>query len=312
MKTRVNKLTGLNIRALKDLGIEGAYTATTAEWGDSPAQVIVTITDAIKDLPANEHPRKSTYAVLRKLRAIIDPDGTKSEKVNGSLPDSEPEPKVPGFEPPAGVSLREGAMIQLKDWDGSPVWLRIQGLGHSKEHGPTVRGIEYLTEKGNDGEYVGQRELPLSTLVDPAEEARKLEERKAAARARGATQRRVGGGVCEHCGERTGGGRFLAGHDAKLKGDLKRAAKEGDAAATAEAQIRAAQHREDDPESSAWWTDATPATKKEVAKLVKQGDGFLRSRITQRIGQDPGRIDSIRENDPAGDGLDSLRELMTF
>lgn len=34
-------------------------------------------------------------------------------------------------------------------------------------------------------------------------------------------------GRCEHCGEPTKGGRFVAGHDAKLKGDLKRAAESG-------------------------------------------------------------------------------------
>ena len=35
-------------------------------------------------------------------------------------------------------------------------------------------------------------------------------------------------GKCEHCGEPTKGGRFVAGHDAKLKGDLLRAAQQGD------------------------------------------------------------------------------------
>lgn len=35
-------------------------------------------------------------------------------------------------------------------------------------------------------------------------------------------------GKCEHCGEPTRGGRFVAGHDAKLKGDLLRAAQQGD------------------------------------------------------------------------------------
>lgn len=36
------------------------------------------------------------------------------------------------------------------------------------------------------------------------------------------------GGRCNHCGEPTKGGRFVAGHDAKLKGDLMRAAVGGD------------------------------------------------------------------------------------
>lgn len=45
-------------------------------------------------------------------------------------------------------------------------------------------------------------------------------------------------GFCEHCGEPTRGGRFKAGHDAKLKGELMRAVQSGDAAARAEQSIR--------------------------------------------------------------------------
>jgi len=45
-------------------------------------------------------------------------------------------------------------------------------------------------------------------------------------------------GTCEHCGEPTKGGRFVAGHDAKLKGDLKRAAEAGDLDALVELIVR--------------------------------------------------------------------------
>lgn len=45
-------------------------------------------------------------------------------------------------------------------------------------------------------------------------------------------------GRCEHCGEPTKGGRFVAGHDAKLKGQLIREAGEGSVAAVAEAMAR--------------------------------------------------------------------------
>ena len=51
-------------------------------------------------------------------------------------------------------------------------------------------------------------------------------------------QERPTSGRCEHCGEPTKGGRFVAGHDAKLKGDLIRAGAEGDVAAVAEAMAR--------------------------------------------------------------------------
>lgn len=45
-------------------------------------------------------------------------------------------------------------------------------------------------------------------------------------------------GICHHCGGLTKGGKFIAGHDAKLKGELIREADEGAAEAVAEAMIR--------------------------------------------------------------------------
>lgn len=46
------------------------------------------------------------------------------------------------------------------------------------------------------------------------------------------------GGRCNHCGEATKGGRFLAGHDAKLKGELMRQAQEDDTNAMLELLVR--------------------------------------------------------------------------
>lgn len=46
------------------------------------------------------------------------------------------------------------------------------------------------------------------------------------------------GGRCNHCGEPTKGGRFIAGHDAKLKGDLMRSAVEGNVKSILEMLIR--------------------------------------------------------------------------
>lgn len=88
------------------------------------------------------------------------------------------------------------------------------------------------------------------------EAAREAKEEKAMAdRARRATQRTEGegkvsegprkakaadplGGRCNHCGAATKGGRFVAGHDAKLKGELMRAAVDGDANAILEMLFR--------------------------------------------------------------------------
>jgi hypothetical protein len=90
--------------------------------------------------------------------------------------------------------------------------------------------------------------------------------------------RKAGSGFCEHCGEPTKGGRFIPGHDAKLKGELQR---EGTPEAIAEKVIRG------------WASpaDLSAQMAKRVSKLVAQGDGFLRSRIAARTGHDPGGAD---------------------
>jgi hypothetical protein len=82
----------------------------------------------------------------------------------------------------------------------------MQKLRASKEHGRKARAL------AND--------------TDP----------EAPNRVKRAPRNRVG--VCEHCGEPTKGGRFVAGHDAKLKGDLKRAAEQGDVEALVELYVR--------------------------------------------------------------------------
>lgn len=60
-------------------------------------------------------------------------------------------------------------------------------------------------------------------------QAEKAAERAATAPARKAAAERRTGGACEHCGEPTKGGRFVAGHDAKLKGILGRIVKDDEA-----------------------------------------------------------------------------------
>lgn len=49
---------------------------------------------------------------------------------------------------------------------------------------------------------------------------------------------RLSVGVCECCGEATRGGRFLPGHDARLKSKLRAAAKTGDVEAATELESR--------------------------------------------------------------------------
>ena len=305
MRTRINKLTAQNVAALKEVGMDGAYTATTAEWGESPGAVLLALEGKMRDLPTNEHPRKSLYAVRRKLAALIEaeePDFTATITVTAPPPDL-------GIDLPAGVDLSEGSVVLFRDWDDSDVWLKVQGIEQSKEHGPSARGIEYLSERCLDSEYVSLRSLPLSQLVDREAVEEEKRERKAASRARSNGTRRVGGGVCEHCGEKTGGGRFLAGHDAKLKAELKRNALDLSVEAdirhrmAAESNIRAAQHKPEDPASSAWFIQPHASDVKRVKELVGQGDGFLRSEVARRIGADP-------KPKISNDGPESLKELM--
>jgi hypothetical protein len=93
--------------------------------------------------------------------------------------------------------------------------------------------------------------------------------------------RKAGSGFCEHCGEPTKGGRFIPGHDAKLKGGLIR---EATIEAAAERVIRGWS-------SEAEAYDRGKTGTAQLRKLVAQGDGFLRSRIAARTGHDPGGAD---------------------
>lgn len=89
---------------------------------------------------------------------------------------------------------------------------------------------------------------------------------------------RPSSGACEHCGLPTKGGRFTPGHDAKLKGDLGRAAQDTDPKvripALAESALRAA-------DSSKWAIEPLDEDAAEVDKLVLQ-EGFLASRNAAR------------------------------
>lgn len=92
-------------------------------------------------------------------------------------------------------------------------------------------------------------------------------------RPRGETRPTVG--RCEHCGEPTKGGKFVAGHDAKLKGELKRAAEAGEIEALAELMIRN-------------WPTHTAKVSVELRQAAtdifdREGEGWLATRVAGRI-----------------------------
>lgn len=79
------------------------------------------------------------------------------------------------------------------------------------------------TEKASRNGYAGSSTTP--TVAGGAGEPTPKRERK---------EPKPTSGRCEHCGQPTKGGKFVAGHDAQLKGVLLRAAREGDVEAYAE------------------------------------------------------------------------------
>lgn len=90
------------------------------------------------------------------------------------------------------------------------------------------------------------------------------------------TEGRPTEGRCEHCGEPTKGGRFVAGHDAKLKGDLIRAGKEGDVEAVAEAMFRN------------WYKPGRYPDLEDAAHAIVQEhktDVWLAARVADRLGE---------------------------
>lgn len=82
-------------------------------------------------------------------------------------------------------------------------------------------------------------------------------------------------GVCHHCGEPTKGGIFVAGHDAKLKGELKRAAQDGDIDALAEILYR------EWPQPK----DTSDADLNKAARIAghKNADAWFEGRVVARI-----------------------------
>lgn len=95
-------------------------------------------------------------------------------------------------------------------------------------------------------------------------------------RVRAATPERPTTGTCHCCGEATKGGLFVAGHDARLKGVLKKAAATGDAWAWAEATARA------NTKSEAWRPKGE--SPEGAALLAEHGDeGTIALAVQRRL-----------------------------
>lgn len=77
-KTRITKLTSLNVQALREVAREEVergdliLTATTAEWPETEALAALRRLDAyMAGLPTKGHPRASLHAVIRKLEKLV-------------------------------------------------------------------------------------------------------------------------------------------------------------------------------------------------------------------------------------------------
>jgi hypothetical protein len=191
----------------------------------------------VKERPAKE-------AAARKRKAQLD-----------EILDGRTDPKL----------IEPDHVLRMLDHDGEEIYIKVEDKFESKV-GPSVRGFQYTSPTCEPKTYVMMRALPLSMLAPPPSQR--------APRTRIA--RATGPGRCEHCGGETKGGRFIPGHDAKLKGDLVREATEE---ATAERIARG-------------WTIAAKAMQDfsrpaqlRIGKLVEEGDAFITRRIAERIGE---------------------------
>lgn len=157
----------------------------------------------------------------------------------------------------------EQEIVSMRDYDGSVLYMKVQARFDS-EVGPAIRGYAYSQEACLNKQYLGARVLPATNIYDAtAEKQARLD-----ARASGRAARRAGGGHCHHCGEATRGGRFVPGHDAKLKGDLIREA-------TTEAEAE---------RITRGWTSPPEKMAPKLAALVARGDEFIRERVVARTG----------------------------
>lgn len=159
--------------------------------------------------------------------------------------------------------------LTFRDWHSSePIFVQIRRFEESTAHGYAAWGIQrdIPSERCQEREcrarhrhYIAMRTLPLSRAIDP---------HRARARSGGVNGTRTRGvpGRCHHCGQPTKGGRFIPGHDAKLKGELIR---EGGNEAAAERAIRG-------------WVGRGGKYPSEVQALINEGDAFLQRRIQER------------------------------
>jgi hypothetical protein len=157
----------------------------------------------------------------------------------------------------------EDEVIPMRDHDGTIIYLKVENRYESAV-GPAVRGYAYSEPAVLNKQYLGSRALPLTMVYDKAKE----DEVRRAARGTARASRRTGGGHCHHCGEPTKGGRFVPGHDAKLKGDLIREA-------TTEAEAERIIRR---------WTSEPEKMAPVLAKLVARDQEFIEERVIERTG----------------------------
>lgn len=157
----------------------------------------------------------------------------------------------------------EEEIVPMRDHDGAIIYMKVEHRFESAI-GPAIRGFAYSDPAVLNKQYLGQRILPESSVYDKAAEEEARKNVRASARA----SRRAGGGHCHHCGEATKGGRFIPGHDAKLKGDLIREA-------TTEAEAERIIRR---------WTHEPEKMASKLAALVARGDEFIEERVMERTG----------------------------
>lgn len=290
MGAKVSKLTPANMAALKEIGAEGQgvqFGETYAIFPQNPEDALGWVQTEMADLPnRTAHPYASLHAVVRKLQSQVTSavaTTAYATPTNGRGDEFRPDPgdqfqilrgygrdddvfRVIEYAPITAPPEKVQALYALASMPSEAVhaW-RLERDPYDKKKWVGVAFNAFPTE--------------IMVPVGSTRAVGVLADGSAIPRSRPA--HKSGSGHCEHCGLPTKGGRFVPGHDAKLKGDLQREAQSDDPKiripALVESAIRAA-------DNTKW---AIPPSNDEDANAVQDAllvgePEFLAARIAAR------------------------------
>jgi len=285
MTTHINKLTRNTVEALERIDnehIEMELGRTTADFNTSPTEALAWLNAEMAKLPGGRGgDRHTLHAVRRRLVALADAEPEHIDIVEDAelvgpiaVEDGDFRPK-PGeqFQVMRGYQ-HDDTIFKVREY--APITSppeKIQEAYQLPELPTEVVHASRLERHNRTWVATTRHTFPTAILVPVGSTTKAFSEANGGASKPRVRKAKAGasttGNRCEHCGEPTKGGRFIPGHDAKLKGDLIREATDE---ATAERVVRG------------WLSSGWDDKAGKVAKLVAK-DGFLQARIEARIGK---------------------------